>query len=188
MAKSTGPRISPGPEGQRDRDWQARYRMAVWRWLDQVKLTEGQLVRVFNSEDGMPEGGWPARITRVSGGLIIISRAAGRRVGTFSAMTGLSTDGQGERFEPEIPCWADPLTRSERAELARMLARNCQRFGEAARHASKAIRHSGRRPSVTAIVAVEMLRHAGIEMADLRLDVTERAALPERVRDYGIEV
>ena len=50
-------------------------------------------------------------------------------------------------------CWADPLNREERARLRRMLASACRKFWNASQG------------------------WAWIEMADLHLDVTERAAV-----------
>lgn len=62
-------------------------------------------------------------------------------------------------------CWADPLTRRERAELARMLARACQRFYNTPAGNSRAM--------YSQIIA-------SAEMSDLHLDVTERAEVPQR--------
>lgn len=63
-------------------------------------------------------------------------------------------------------CWADPLSRSERAELARKLAHACKRFwgGQYAFIGKDDDRRS--------------YRAASAEMADLHLDVTERAEAP----------
>ena len=68
-------------------------------------------------------------------------------------------------------CWANPLSRKERTELARMLARHCKKFWDA----------SGR-PRQGPRVATEYrdLVITSAEMSDLHLDVTERAALPTR--------
>jgi hypothetical protein len=60
-------------------------------------------------------------------------------------------------------CWADPLTRAERRDLALLLASWCQRFYDAGTTAP-----DGRR-------AVHALICTSVEMSDLHLDVTERA-------------
>lgn len=60
-------------------------------------------------------------------------------------------------------CWADPLTRKERAELARKLARACNRLYNTPPGNSRAM--------YSQIVA-------SAEMSDLHLDVTERAEVP----------
>lgn len=69
-------------------------------------------------------------------------------------------------------CWADPLTRAERTELARRLARYCHRFWDAA---------WPRDPAALMAISADLgdsLMQASAEMADLRLDVTERAEVP----------
>ena len=60
-------------------------------------------------------------------------------------------------------CWADPLSRKERALLARKLARACQRFYNIPPGSVRAM-HSQ-------IIA-------SAEMSDLHMDVTERAEVP----------
>jgi len=62
-------------------------------------------------------------------------------------------------------CWADPLSRAERAEVARLLARACHRFYNTPAGTAKAM--------LSQIVA-------SAEMSDLHLDVTERAEVPAR--------
>jgi len=74
----------------------------------------------------------------------------------------------GHRASPPVAvagpaCWADPLNREERAELARMLARWCSRFYNS--------------PAGTAS-AMHSQIVASAEMAGLHLDVTERAEVP----------
>jgi uncharacterized lipoprotein YmbA len=61
-------------------------------------------------------------------------------------------------------CWADPLSRKERAELARKLASACQRFYNTPAGTSSAM--------LSQIVA-------SAEMSDLHLDVTERVAVSQ---------
>jgi hypothetical protein len=69
-------------------------------------------------------------------------------------------------------CWADPLTRKERAELARKLANACKRFYNAPQR---------RRRRDGDPMAERMARRiASAEMSDLHLDVTERAEVPDR--------
>ena len=69
-----------------------------------------------------------------------------------------------------VTCWADPLTRKERAELARKLANACKRFGNAP---------MPRRRQAGDPAAGRMARRmASAEMSDLHLDVTERAEVP----------
>lgn len=65
-------------------------------------------------------------------------------------------------------CWADPLSREERTELARKLARACKRF------------HGARYAFIGEGDSPCSYREASAEMADLHLDVTERAEVPER--------
>lgn len=57
-------------------------------------------------------------------------------------------------------CWADPLTRKERVELARKLARACHRFYNT--------------PAGTAGAMYSQII-ASAEMSDLHMDVTEQA-------------
>ena len=73
-------------------------------------------------------------------------------------------------------CWADPLTRKERRALQEMLAR-----------ASKRLHHNRNSPlpsHVSGASCMEDARRMGsylrasAEMADLHLDVTERATVP----------
>ena len=61
-------------------------------------------------------------------------------------------------------CWADPLSREERAELARKLASACKRFWDD-RHAVE-LSSAGEAASCI---------KASVEMSDLHLDVTVRA-------------
>lgn len=63
----------------------------------------------------------------------------------------------------ETGCWADPLSRKERALLARKLARACQR--------SYNIPAGDTRVMYSRIIA-------SAEMSDLHMDVTERARPP----------
>lgn len=70
-------------------------------------------------------------------------------------------------------CWADPLTRAERSMLAAMLARACTRSYDARRT------HYGRRNITRRNDAMNSLMLVSLEMADLRIDVTERAEVPE---------
>ena len=66
--------------------------------------------------------------------------------------------------------WANPLTRKERRELARKLANACQCFYSAP---------MPRRRQAGDPAAGRMARRmASAEMADLHLDVTERAEVP----------
>lgn len=77
------------------------------------------------------------------------------------------------------PCWADPLTTAERRELARLLASWCKSFYAAAD--ARLICHR----TVTAGEAKQLsydLIAASVDCADLRTDVTERAAVPAVVR------
>jgi hypothetical protein len=63
-------------------------------------------------------------------------------------------------------CWADPLSRAERAALARKLANASLRF-----YSAPARRRRDGDP-----MAARMGRHmASAEMSELHLDVTERA-------------
>ena len=63
-------------------------------------------------------------------------------------------------------CWADPLSRRERKEVAMFLSRACGRFYGAAREAETG--EPDRYARLTACM----------EMSDLHLDVTERAEVP----------
>jgi len=69
-------------------------------------------------------------------------------------------------------CWADPLSRKERAELARKLANASLRF-----YCAPARR---RRRDGDPAAARMSRRMASAEMSDLHLDVTERAEVAER--------
>lgn len=62
-------------------------------------------------------------------------------------------------------CWADPLNREQRNYLAKRLGRACSSFW-----AAMQVPGTGRR-------SFNMLATATAEMADLRIDVTERAAV-----------
>lgn len=64
-------------------------------------------------------------------------------------------------------CWADPLTRKERRELAGKLARACGRVYRARLDWLDTDPH----------MVAESVR-ASIDMSDLHLDVTERAEVP----------
>jgi hypothetical protein len=72
-------------------------------------------------------------------------------------------------------CWADPLTRSERRELARKLANACHRFASAPEPRR---RRRERRRDYDPMAARMARRMASAEMSDLHLDVTERAEVP----------
>ena len=67
-------------------------------------------------------------------------------------------------------CWADPLTRSERRELARRLARGCKRAYSAGRFIV------ARDPQPADIEMMKALTAISFEFSDLHLDVTERAS------------
>lgn len=67
-------------------------------------------------------------------------------------------------------CWADPLSRKERAELARRLAKYSHRFYWAP--------PARRRREGDPMTARAARRMASAEMQDLHLDVTERAEVP----------
>lgn len=73
----------------------------------------------------------------------------------------------------ETTCWADPLTRAERRVLREKLARSCKRFYDAA-----TTTRGQRRLTTREVIHSALL--ASAEMSDLHLDVTERAAVPER--------
>ena len=72
-------------------------------------------------------------------------------------------------------CWADPLTRSERAELAKLLSRHCMKFFNAGSPRLIRARTDARRGAALALA--ESLNWASQEMAGLYQDVTERAEL-----------
>ena len=83
-----------------------------------------------------------------------------------------------ERFfreASEAASWADPLSRKERTELARMLASANRRF-----HSAATTTVNGR---VVFRQFVYGLVTAAGEMAGLHLDVTERAAEPVTTRE-----
>jgi hypothetical protein len=65
-------------------------------------------------------------------------------------------------------CWADPLSRQERAVLSRKLARTCRLFYAASRGC-------GRRGEIK---MQKSLVQAATDMGDLHMDVTERAGVP----------
>ena len=69
-------------------------------------------------------------------------------------------------------CWADPLTRAERRQLAAKLARACRLA-----YASRSVVH---RTGETALVISLTLLSA--DLSELHLDVTEHAAVPVPVR------
>lgn len=69
-------------------------------------------------------------------------------------------------------CWADPLTRAERRALARLLARNCMRFWDAAD--PRLVNRHARNLNDTGKLGIA-LAQCSAEMSDLHLDVTERA-------------
>lgn len=77
----------------------------------------------------------------------------------------------------ETACWADPLTRKERRALREMLALNSQMFWEAASPGLRRI-YTGDLDEREALRSA--LLEASKEMADLHMDVTERAAVPPR--------
>jgi len=64
-----------------------------------------------------------------------------------------------------LPCWADPLSRAERRELAAKLARACRITYSAARVAART-----NEPELSL-----MLTKTSADASDLHLDVTERA-------------
>lgn len=64
-------------------------------------------------------------------------------------------------------CWADPLTRTERRELAAKLARACRLFHSGSRVA-------GRSGDAKASLAMTL---TSAEMANLHTDVTRRAGV-----------
>jgi hypothetical protein len=70
-------------------------------------------------------------------------------------------------------CWTDPLSRMERKELRLMLSRHCHRFWDAAWPAHD--------PAALLAIPADLgdsLLQTAAEMADLHLDVTERAEVP----------
>lgn len=75
-------------------------------------------------------------------------------------------------------CWADPLSRRERAELARMLSRHCAAFFKAG--APRLIRVRAGAKGAAALWLGDALTATYREMADLYRDVTERAEVPQR--------
>jgi len=78
-------------------------------------------------------------------------------------------------------CWADPLTRAERAELGRRLARACKRSYDAALpHIAKGCTESEAWKTTLGYALVEV----SAECSNLHLDVTEHAAVPARVSPY----
>lgn len=66
-------------------------------------------------------------------------------------------------------CWADPLSRKERRELARKLARSCKRSYRASRFVV------ARDPQPADIEAMRALTLTSADASDLYTDVTERA-------------
>lgn len=72
-------------------------------------------------------------------------------------------------------CWADPLSRKERAELARHLGSACKRFWDAANTRSVIARTHRLTDAGNLGNALVM---TSAEMSDLHLDVTERAEVP----------
>jgi hypothetical protein len=71
-----------------------------------------------------------------------------------------------------VECWADPLSRNERAVLARKLANASRRFYHAP--------CGGRRREGDPMTARMARRMASAEMQDLHLDVTEMAEVATR--------
>lgn len=71
----------------------------------------------------------------------------------------------------QAPCWADPLTRAERRQLADMLARWCRRFYHAAEPQAVSRRAHG--AEITHLRC--RLMNCSTEMGSLRIDVTEGA-------------
>lgn len=71
-------------------------------------------------------------------------------------------------------CWANPLSKDERLELARFLGAWTKFFYAAADARMTARR--GLSPSASHRLSVSMMR-ASAECGDLRMDVTERAAV-----------
>jgi hypothetical protein len=73
----------------------------------------------------------------------------------------------------DAPCWANPLSRAERRELAAMLAGWCQSFYDAG--GELAIKRRARRDGVNPYALGHALMNCSAEMGELRIDVTERA-------------
>ena len=73
-------------------------------------------------------------------------------------------------------CWADPLSRKERAELSRKLARACKRFYDEVE--VLAAQWPAHQFTDREIDFAHGLTMASAEMSDLHLDVTERAEVP----------
>lgn len=65
-------------------------------------------------------------------------------------------------------CWADPLSRKERTELASKLARTCRLFYAASRGAARR----------SELDLQKSLVQASTDCGDLHMDVTERAEVP----------
>jgi hypothetical protein len=72
-------------------------------------------------------------------------------------------------------CWADPLSRKERCELAVRLSRSCKRSFTAARFVA------ARDPQAADIEMMHALTLISAEVSDLYQDVTERAEVPPEV-------
>lgn len=72
----------------------------------------------------------------------------------------------------ETDCWADPLTSGERWALARMLASACKNAYDSGTIID------GHRATDRQVIHSAICTSA--DMADLHLDVTERAAVPVR--------
>jgi hypothetical protein len=93
--------------------------------------------------------------------------------GTWCRFSGCdSKSGICRMCEPDPACWADPLTGVERRELARRLGRACK----AAYDSATII--GGRRATSRQVIHAAICTSA--DMADLHLDVTERAAVADR--------
>jgi hypothetical protein len=73
-------------------------------------------------------------------------------------------------------CWADPLTSMERKELRLKLARACKRFYDEVE--VMGAQWPAHQFTDREIAFAHGLTMASAEMADLHMDVTERAAVP----------
>lgn len=77
--------------------------------------------------------------------------------------------------EPDPACWADPLTRAERAQLRKKLSRAALSAATAAGDPRDLRRRKIKGSALPELAA--SLNQVWGEMADLHLDVTERAAV-----------
>ena len=74
-------------------------------------------------------------------------------------------------------CWADPLSRKERRVLAEKLAHAC---GASYRARQRGLRANGNRWEVADNEVIRQHITTSNDLADLHMDVTERAAVPAR--------